>query len=57
MSNGNGLSRGDRNRNARMTRLRSMVPASNAIAAIDLADDKQSSKPCVRSRSQSRMIP
>ena len=41
MSHGNGLSRGDRNRNARMTRLRSLVPVVNAITAIDLADDKQ----------------
>jgi transposase len=41
VSNGNGLSRGDRNRNARMTRLRVLVPVTNAIIAIDLADDKQ----------------
>jgi len=37
----NGLSRGDRNRNSRLTRLRGLVPTSNAIAAIDLAGEKQ----------------
>ena len=31
MSNGNGVSRGDRNRNARLSRLRELVPACNAI--------------------------
>ena len=41
MSNGNGVSRGDRNRNARLVRLRSLVPVSNAIIGIDLADNKQ----------------
>jgi transposase len=41
MSNGNGVSRGDRNRNARLVRLRSLVPVSNAIVGIDLADNKQ----------------
>ena len=41
MSNGSGLSRGDRNRNARLARLRELVPLSNAIAGIDLADDTQ----------------
>ena len=41
MSNGSGLSRGDRNRNARLARLRELVPLSNAIVGIDLADDKQ----------------
>ena len=41
MANGSGVSRGDRNRNARLARLRGLVPASNAIAAIDLADGKQ----------------
>jgi hypothetical protein len=35
------LSRGDRNRNARLARLRELVPLSNAIVGIDLADDKQ----------------
>lgn len=41
MSNGNGVSRGDRNRNARLVQLRSLVPVSNAIIGIDLADNKQ----------------
>ena len=41
VSNGNGLSRGDRNRNNRLARLRELVPVTNAIAAIDLADGKQ----------------
>src|SRR5580693_6688339 len=39
--NGGGLSRGDRNRNARLARLRELVPLCNAIVGIDLADDKQ----------------
>ncbi len=41
MSNGKGVSRGDRNRNARLSRLRVLVPACNAIVGIDLADNKQ----------------
>ena len=41
MNNGNGVSRGDRNRNARLGRLRELVPVSNAIVGIDLADTKQ----------------
>lgn len=41
MANGSGVSRGDRNRNARLARLRSLVPLSNAIVGIDLADRKQ----------------
>jgi transposase len=41
VGNGSGLSRGDRNRNARLTRMRELVPFSNAIAGIDLADDTQ----------------
>jgi transposase len=41
MSNGNGVSRGDRNRNARLVRLRELVPVTNAIVGIDLADAKQ----------------
>jgi transposase len=41
MSNGNGVSRGDRNRNARLGRLRQLVPVENAIVGIDLADKKQ----------------
>lgn len=41
MSNGSGVSRGDRNRNARLGRLRGLVPVINAIVGIDLAQDKQ----------------
>jgi transposase len=41
MTNRNGVSRGDRNRNARLARLRELVPLTNAIVAIDLADQKQ----------------
>jgi transposase len=41
VANGSGLSRGDRNRNARLARLRELVPTSNAIVGIDLADAKQ----------------
>jgi transposase len=41
MGNGSGVSRGDRNRNARLARLRALVPSVNAIVGIDLADKKQ----------------
>jgi transposase len=41
MANGSGVSRGDRNRNARLARLRVLVPTTNAIVGIDLADSKQ----------------
>jgi transposase len=41
MGNGSGVSRGDRNRNARLERLRALVPVTNAIAGIDLAGSKQ----------------
>ena len=41
MNNANGVSRGDRNRNARLSRLRELVPTANAIVGIDLADKKQ----------------
>jgi transposase len=41
MGNGSGVSRGDRNRNARLARLRALVPSANAIVGIDLADKKQ----------------
>jgi transposase len=41
VGNGSGVSRGDRNRNARLDRLRVLVPVSNAIVGIDLADAKQ----------------
>ena len=41
MVNGSGVSRGDRNRNARLARLRELVRLENAIVGIDLADAKQ----------------
>jgi transposase len=41
MGNGSGVSRGDRSRNARLVRLRELVPVANAIVGIDLADAKQ----------------
>jgi hypothetical protein len=41
MGNGSGVSRGDRNRNARLERLRVLVPVTNAIVGIDLAGSKQ----------------
>src|SRR5215468_11940634 len=41
VANGSGVSRGDRNRNARLARLRVLVSLSNAIVGIDLADRKQ----------------
>ncbi len=41
MNDGTQLSRGDRNRNDRLVRLRALLPAGNAIVGIDLADNKQ----------------
>ena len=41
MRNGSGVSRGDRNRNARLVRLRALLPLVNAVIGIDLADAKQ----------------
>ena len=41
MVDGTGLSRGDRNRNGRLGRLRALLPAQHAIVGIDLADVKQ----------------
>lgn len=41
MGNASGVSRGDRNRTARLARLRELVPTENAIVGIDLADRKQ----------------
>lgn len=41
MGKGSGVSRGDRNRNARLAKLREHVPLENAIVGIDLADVKQ----------------
>src|SRR5690349_20878912 len=40
MSDGSGLSRGDRNRNARLARLRRLLRFDHAIAGIDLADEQ-----------------
>ena len=41
MSNGKGLTRGDKRRNERMTRLRQVLPREHAVLALDLASDKQ----------------
>lgn len=41
MNHGSGVSRGDRNRNARLAKLRAAVPVSSAIVGIDLAERKQ----------------
>src|SRR3954453_1095606 len=41
MGNGSGVSRGVRNRNGRLERLRALVPVTNAVVGIDLADRKQ----------------
>src|SRR5262245_23374089 len=41
MVNGSGVSRGDRNRNARLVRLRELVRLEYAIVGIDLADKRQ----------------
>lgn len=41
MNHGNGVSRGDRNRNSRLSKLRAAVPMTNAIVGIDLAERKQ----------------
>jgi len=41
MGDGSGVSRRDRNRNARLARRRALVPAGNAIVGIDLAGAKQ----------------
>jgi transposase len=41
VSNRRGLSRGDKRRNARLSRLRQVLPREHAILALDLADDKQ----------------
>jgi hypothetical protein len=41
VSNGSGLSRGDRNRDARLARLRELVPHADAIVGTGLADDEQ----------------
>jgi transposase len=41
MTHGNGVSRGDRNRNSRLARLRDLVRPEHAIVGIDLADKEQ----------------
>ena len=41
MNDRTGLSRGDRNRNSRLARMRVLLPPQNAIMGIDLADSKQ----------------
>jgi transposase len=41
VGNASGVSRGDRKRNARLARLRALVPIENAIVGIDLADKRQ----------------
>jgi len=41
MGNGSGVLRGDRNRNARLERLRVLVPVTNAIVGTGLAGSKQ----------------
>ena len=41
MGNGSGVSRGDRNRNARLERLRALMPVTNAIVGTGLAGSKQ----------------
>ncbi len=38
---GNGMTRGDRKRNARRVRLRGLLPRDGAVIGIDLAEDKQ----------------
>ena len=40
-SGGNGMTRGDRRRNARRERLRGLLPRGGAVVGIDLAEDKQ----------------
>ena len=46
MVDGSGLSRGDRNRNGRLFRLRGLLPVSNAVVGIDLAQVKQAAVVC-----------
>jgi transposase len=41
VTKGSGLSRGDKRRNAKLAELRRLVPTTNAILAIDLADETQ----------------
>jgi transposase len=46
VSEGSGLSRGDKRRNAKLARVRALVPSRNAIVGIDLADRKQAVVVC-----------
>ena len=46
MVDGTGLSRGDRNRNGRLGRLREVLPVGNAVVGIDLAEVKQAAVVC-----------
>lgn len=46
MSDGTGLTRGDKNRNARLARLRALLPHRHAIVGIDLADGLQAVVVC-----------
>jgi transposase len=46
LAQGTRLSGADRRRNARLERLRELVPASNAILGIDLADERQQAVLC-----------
>jgi len=57
MNNANGVSRGDRNRNARLNRLRELVPVTNAIVGIDLADNKQMVVVCQRRPKIDPLVP
>jgi transposase len=41
LSKGNGITRGDRRRNAKKARLRALVPCENAVAGLDLGEKKQ----------------
>jgi transposase len=41
VAKGNGISRGDRKRNARRERLRGLLPRDGAVVGIDLGEDKQ----------------
>ena len=41
MSKGSGMTRGDRRRNVRRERLRSVLPRDGVVIGIDLAEDKQ----------------
>jgi transposase len=41
MGKGSGVSRGDRRRNARLERLRGLLPRDGVVAGIDLGEDKQ----------------